>query len=784
MKIFECAPSQAPRILQYNAETDLAEIEAPRYSETGVDLSALAVGITTNLRGQDNPDRILQIAGDGRITVEALGDSLLVRWRIGLNTTINPGCVQFMVDFRDEKDAVVWHSREYYLQIDPALTAESLVAQYPSMFVQYEAAMRKLYADAQAAVEWATAEAGEAKGQADRANNEADRAEGAREDVTTAKAEVEAMRETVAVDKAAVEAAQKEAETRQAEISVAHEDVKTKTAAVLRAAEQVGSDKQAVEQAATAFDGTVVNATKAIDDKAAAARRDLDGAVSSATGEINSAVAAAEARINKTAADCAESMAQQAQDVADSVDAAKTDVAATASSAKADISDTASSAKTDIAAMASTAQGAATSAAQSAAQAAQSAQEAQAAADSIGDAIIPALLTTKAAGTGAVTMGNTADYPLQSLVITGATQQDSTPEPGSPVYPVSVGDDGTIGVKVCGPNRIDWEGAADYSNWQTTSLDDDHPYGYYPYLIVDGFVPGETYTIAADSIPELGAADLYCLLGTYPGANKGQANWLYHKTAEALCRPVRTFVADAYTYYLNCSGCRADTVSQVVHDWLPNLRIYQGSYTADTVPPYEPYKGQTVTIPVERPIMRIGSAADTINPLTGDGLQMCDKIEFDGTEKWVSPPGSYANYTYCVMISEKAPGNQTSVCSHYRNVDQAYSANIGEPGMYCDHKTNLYIYFVSEKSTLGEFTAWLAEQKAAGTPVTLWYQLAQPNTYQVTPVSDLRSYDGTTTAAAYGAPGEPFPGIESTAVQNINLVLKELKQAIIAGGAT
>lgn len=35
-----------------------------------------------------------------------------------------------------------------------------------------------------------------------------------------------------------------------------------------------------------------------------------------------------------------------------------------------------------------------------------------------------------------------------------------------------------------------------------------------------------------------------------------------------------------------------------------------------------------------------------------------------------------------------------------------------------------------------------------------------------------------------GAPGEPFPGIESTAVQNINLVLKELKQAIIAGGAT
>lgn len=577
------------------------------------------------------------------------------------------------------------------------------------------------------------------------AEEAADRSEAAAVRSKTAAETSEANSNKALEYQQAADKAQKDVATRQAEINTAHEDVTAKHATVLQAASQVKVDREHVDQAVADFDATAAAVSQAIDNRAAEAEKAIDTAVETATAEIS-----------HTASNAQQTITQQEQAVEDLV----------------------SSAETDISAMVSDAQQAEAVAEQCAQEAQGYRDEAQAAADSVGDAISPALLTGTAAGTGAVTMDNTADYPLQSLVITGETQRDGVPEPANPVYPVSLGNSGTIGVKVCGRNLLDWEGAADYNNWHTTSLDDDHPYGYYPYLIVNGFVPGVTYTIAADSIPALGAADLYCLLGTYPGANKGQANWMYHKTSDVLCKSIRTFVADSRTYYLNCNGCKVDTVGQVVHDWLPNLRIYQGSYTADTIPPYQPYKGQTVTIPVERPIMRIGSAADTVDLSTGDGLQMCDKIEFDGTEKWFSPPGSYANYTYCVMISKKAPGNQTSVCSHYRNVDQAYSANIGEPGMYCDHKINLYIYFVSEKSTLGEFTAWLAEQKAAGTPVTLWYQLAQPTTYQVTPVSNLRSCDGTTTVAAYGAPGEPSPEIEVKAVLDATTVVTDQQAQI------
>lgn len=490
----------------------------------------------------------------------------------------------------------------------------------------------------------------------------------------------------------------------QGEVKAAQQDVTTKSSAAQQAAEQISADKAHIDRVVDNFDTISKTAINDIGNTTEEAKQLIVQTAVDETAKIQTMTSQWTSDTNAQIDRLNEDIITVRQEFASSVSAAQ-------------------------------------SAASEAARHEQAAQgyrnEAQTAADSVGDAIFPALLTTTAEGTGTVTMANTADYPLQALAITGATQQDGTPEPGSPIYPVSVGDGGTIDVKVCGQNLLDWEGAVNYSNWHTTALDDDHPYGYYPYLIVNGFVPGETYTIAADSIPELGAADVYCLLGTYPGANKGQTNWLYHKTADALCRPIRTFVADAYTYYLNCNGCKVDTVSQVVHDWLPNLRIYQGSYTADTIPPYEPYSGQTATIPVERPIMRIGDVADTINSLTGDGLQTWGKIEFDGSEQWIAPTGSYANYTYCVAITGKALGHQTSICSHHQNVNQAFSVNVGKPGMYCDHPSNTNVYFVSEKPTLDDFKSWLTEQKAAGAPVTLWYQLAQPTTYQVTPVSDF-----------------------------------------------
>lgn len=384
-------------ILQYNNDTDAAELNFDRYTSAGVDLTTLHAGIITDNGG--TVDRIIQFADTDTITVTpnpANDKKIIVTWKIGLNTTVQTGQVSFIITFVDDDNNLVWQDGPYIIQIDPTAPTEQIVAQYPSLLMQYEAAMRKLYADAQEAVEQATAEAGEAKAQADRAKTEADRAETASEAASTAKTAVKTMQQAVATDKSVVEAAQKDVETRQTEIGTAHEDIKTKTTAVLQAAEQVRIDRQAVNQEVTAFEGTVTSAVETIDAKETNVLKSISDAESVAGNAIKEATSEAGTAIRNVTSDAVELIAKQSQDITDTVNKAKTDITG----------------------MVSNAQAAESAAAQSAAQAAQSAQEAQAAVDSIGD-VTASILTTTMTGTGGVTLDYTADHPLKSLQISG-----------------------------------------------------------------------------------------------------------------------------------------------------------------------------------------------------------------------------------------------------------------------------------------------------------------------------------------------------------------------------
>lgn len=348
----------------------------------------------------------------------------------------------------------------------------------------------------------------------------------------------------------------------------------------------------------------------------------------------------------------------------------------------------------------------------------------------------PLMVLSKATGEGVVTINGTADYPLQSLVITGETLRDGIPQPNNPVIPVSPGDGGVISVKVCGKNLVDKNGVK--TNYYVNASGEE--------------VRDPSWCVA--TIPVFGGASI-AITATTQGA------------------------APRYCFYDDAGLLLLATQSKVIN--IPQSAKYAklsvrttelDGFMAEYGPtqtPYEPYKGQTATIP-DHPLMSFGSATDTINPLTGDGLQTWGKIEFDGSEQWIAPTGSYANYTYCVAITGKALGHQTSICSHHQNVNQAFSVNVGKPGMYCDHPSNTNVYFVSEKPTLDDFKSWLTEQKAAGTPVTLWYQLAQPTTYQVTPAA-LRSYDGVTIITVSGASGEPGLGINLTVALNTTAVI-------------
>lgn len=114
--------------------------------------------------------------------------------------------------------------------------------------------------------------------------------------------------------------------------------------------------------------------------------------------------------------------------------------------------------------------------------------------------------------------------------------------------------------------------------------------------------------------------------------------------------------------------------------------------------------------------------------LADDGIHHKRKqIAFDGTENWALYAG-YANnaekgYCYYLNIADCKIVKDTSISTHFKNVFGAYQESVGYIGAFSDNLSVKNKYFISDKETLEKFKAYLAEQKTAGTPVKLEYEL-------------------------------------------------------------
>lgn len=108
------------------------------------------------------------------------------------------------------------------------------------------------------------------------------------------------------------------------------------------------------------------------------------------------------------------------------------------------------------------------------------------------------------------------------------------------------------------------------------------------------------------------------------------------------------------------------------------------------------------------------------------------QVEFDGTEDWIlEEDENYFDYVYSVNFPDCKIGWQKSICTHFKNVNGSYAVNIGKVGYYSDY-TNTRKYFCTDKATLQKWKEWLAEQKQAGKPVTVEYELEQEETEEMT----------------------------------------------------
>lgn len=168
------------------------------------------------------------------------------------------------------------------------------------------------------------------------------------------------------------------------------------------------------------------------------------------------------------------------------------------------------------------------------------------------------------------------------------------------------------------------------------------------------------------------------------------------------------------------------------------ISLLKGSYTADTIPPYEPYQPpQDFAVYLPQQIAKVGDVADTVvldmEKRTATLVQRTKEIVFDGTENWIASVNISnirefklyidsifrSNYVYCFSNRYKVAYDTKDHCTYIA-------------------RNNPVVLHIADNSftTTAEFKAWLSELYASGEPLKYLFELATPVTTDITAMQD------------------------------------------------
>lgn len=141
----------------------------------------------------------------------------------------------------------------------------------------------------------------------------------------------------------------------------------------------------------------------------------------------------------------------------------------------------------------------------------------------------------------------------------------------------------------------------------------------------------------------------------------------------------------------------------------------------DTATPYEPYTGQTITLPALASLCGDGTVCDEYDVVSGVETRRWKRVVFDGTESMRCE--AHGNGQRYVSIDLDAAANKSvmPISTHYTSSVWTRDNN----KVYIPNPVVMVITD-SRFTTLQAARDILAAQYAAGTPVTVVYQLAEP----------------------------------------------------------
>lgn len=218
-----------------------------------------------------------------------------------------------------------------------------------------------------------------------------------------------------------------------------------------------------------------------------------------------------------------------------------------------------------------------------------------------------------------------------------------------------------------------------------------------------------------------------------------------------------------------------------------NLLVRPQIEISPAATPYAPYTGQTVPLPALEPLYGDGTVCDEYDAVSGVETRRWKRVVFDGTENWAaSATGTAGKYRVSLSIADILPTATFSKvsscrCSHYTTVsaDNTYNLKVGISANY-GTSHGIFVYDDAyDTQDMTDWKAYLAAQYAAGTPVTVVYQLDEPVITQHDPARIL--------------PPAPvcrvFADAGNTAVgynRDVNIVIPKLEAALaelLGGGA-
>lgn len=312
--------------------------------------------------------------------------------------------------------------------------------------------------------------------------------------------------------------------------------------------------------------------------------------------------------------------------------------------------------------------------------------------------------------------------PLTDYTIYGNTIQNGTPTPEAPVD--------VVGCGVRTENLFDGEVEQGTFNMDTG---DEFPSDMRVRTTFGSSLALGTYTIDADGVE---GVVVYAYTQDNTSAFDIDSSEVAWQTL-----PYTFNLSD--TRYVRFAFRKNSSDPEISISDISNIMLNSGS----TALPYEPY-GYKIPI-------ACGGETNNIYLGQAETTRGIRKLVLDGTENWeMGVYGSHNGFLSYAPRNQK--GTTNCICSHYKT---EYANKNNTIYFIAQPANGRFIIFDDRFASATDFKSYLAAQYAAGTPVTVWYVLAEPETGIVNePLHKIGGYADTISFAQAGVTIPTFDG--------------------------